>query len=169
MPFFQEKTGVLHYLSESDIENNGLTLLPADCQPITDTQAAAIQNPPLSFVQVRSAKLEEINAAAGRVLVELSASYPTGEVSSWNQQIAEADALETNLSASTPLLFAIAMARGLDVKDLATRVRAKRDAYAIASGKIIGQRQALIDAIMAIDLQQPDAIPQLQAIRWPDT
>ncbi|QOD81901.1 hypothetical protein [Chromobacterium haemolyticum] len=114
-----------------------------------------------------AAKLAEINAAVGRALGELSASYPAGEVSSWSQQTAEADALVANPAAPAPLLTAIATARGLSVTDLAGRVRAKRDAYAQSSGQIIGQRQALEDALGAIDLQAGDAAAKLEAIQWP--
>lgn len=115
----------------------------------------------------RSAKLAEINTAAGRALDALSASYPAGEVSSWSQQTAEADALAANPDTPTPLLTAITTARNISVAELAARVRAKRDAYAHASGRIIGQRQALEDALNAIDLKAADAETKLEAIQWP--
>ena len=50
-------------------------------------------------------------------------------------------------TASTPLLSALAEARGISLPDLVERVLAKADAFAVASGSIIGQRQALEDRL----------------------
>ena len=52
-------------------------------------------------------------------------------------------------TASTPLLSALAQARGISLPDLVERVLAKADAFAVASGSIIGQRQALEDRLDA--------------------
>ena len=52
-------------------------------------------------------------------------------------------------TASTPLLSALAEARGISLPDLVERVLAKADAFAVASGSIIGQRQALEDRLDA--------------------
>lgn len=164
MPHFQDTTGKLHFLSEDDVANGGLALLPAGCKQIDDPEA--VPDTAGTFTQSRAAKIEEINAAAGRALAVLTASYPAGEVSSWGQQMAEAEALALDPSVPAPLLLAIAEARGIALADLAARVRAKRDAYAVASGKIIGQRQALEDAAMAIDMYAPDAFDKLAAIGW---
>lgn len=114
------------------------------------------------------AALLRISAGCEAAMAKLRSTYPDSEVMSWSQQAAEVDALATNLEAPTPMLEAMATARGISVQDLATRVRAKRDAYAVASGQIIGRRQALEDALLAIDLQAPDAAEQLEAITWPE-
>ncbi len=112
----------------------------------------------------RSVLLAAINSEASTLLASLSAAYPDGEVQSWAQQTREAEALAVDPHASAPLLSAIATARGVLLDVLAERVRAKVSAYAAASGAIIGQRQALEDALMAIDLQAPGAAEQLAAI-----
>lgn len=117
---------------------------------------------------LRARQLALVNTKAAAALRILSSSYPDGEVQSWSQQTKEADALAASPDAPTPMLTAIASARGLSVTDLAARVRSKTAAYAHASGKIIGQRQVLEDALMAIDLQEPAAAEQLEAIIWPD-
>ena len=52
-------------------------------------------------------------------------------------------------TASTPLLSALAESRGISLPDLVERVLAKADAFAVASGSIIGQRQALEDRLDA--------------------
>lgn len=126
---------------------------------------AALQRQQLEDLAAR--QLVTVNAGAALALSLLSAAYPDGEVQSWAQQTREADALVADPRVPAPLLSAIAAARGLVVTDLAARVLAKVQAYAVASGQIIGQRQALEDAISAVDLAAPDAADQLAAIQWP--
>lgn len=115
---------------------------------------------------LRLAKLAAITVASNEALQALTAAYPEREVSSWQQQEREARSLEQDASATAPLLSAIASARGLDVAELAARVREKADAFAVASGAIIGRRQALEDALAAIDLAAPDAASQIEAVQW---
>ena len=115
---------------------------------------------------LRTATLERINAACNAALAALTASYPEREISSWPQQEREARALTANLAAATPLLVAIAAARGFDVAVLAERVCTKADNYAVISGQLIGRRQALEDALMAIDPSSADAEARLNAINW---
>ena len=124
--------------------------------------------PPPTLIERRAQRLAEINAQASGLLAALSAAYPDGEVQSWGQQTREAEALALNPSAPTPLLTAIAAARGLPLAELAARVREKVQAYAVASGQIIGQRQALEDKLLAIDLASPDAEAQIAAVQWED-
>jgi hypothetical protein len=45
MPYYQDTSGGLHYLSVADLANGGFTLLPVGCVEITDAQAAALENP----------------------------------------------------------------------------------------------------------------------------
>ena len=95
--------------------------------------------------EVKSAKLSEINAAADRAIATLTATYPDRELATFDKQESEARAYATDPTASTPLLSALAQARGIPLPDLVGRVLAKADAFAVASGSIIGQRQALED------------------------
>lgn len=69
----------------------------------------------LRLINLRTSRLGDINAHAAKLLATLSANYPEGEVQSWSQQTKEADALAANPDAPTPLLSAIATARGLSV------------------------------------------------------
>ena len=87
---------------------------------------------------LRAVKLSEINAAADRAIGTLTATYPDREISTFDKQEAEARAYAADPTASTPLL-----------PDLVERVLAKADAFAVASGSIIGQRQALEDRLDA--------------------
>ncbi|WP_024302211.1 hypothetical protein [Pseudogulbenkiania sp. MAI-1] len=146
----------------TDIERPNTTTVWDGQGWVVDAGLAAQQ-----LLDLRARQLAAINTHATQLLAELSSSYPEGEVQSWAQQTREAEALAGDANAPTPLLTAIATARGLTVDELAGRVRAKVQAYAAASGAIIGQRQALEDMLMSVDLTAPDAATQLEAIQWP--
>ena len=104
--------------------------------------------PEPTFDEVQAVKLSEINAAADKAIASLTATYPDREIASFDKQEAEARAYATDpATALTPLLSALAEARGIDLPDLVRRVIAKADAFAVASGSIIGQRQALEDRL----------------------
>lgn len=45
MPYYQDTNNELHFLSDVDIANGGLSLLPAGCIAITDAQAGILQKP----------------------------------------------------------------------------------------------------------------------------
>ena len=96
---------------------------------------------------VKAAKRLEINEACNAAVASLAASYPEREIQSWPQQVKEAEALAANPQAPAPLLTAIADARALPVVELASRVLGKMNAYAAASGSLIGRRQAAEDLI----------------------
>lgn len=95
----------------------------------------------------KAAKLTEINAVCDAAVAALAASYPEREIQSWPQQVKEAEALAADPQAPAPLLTAIADARSLPVVELASRVLGKMNAYAGASGSLIGRRQAAEDLI----------------------
>ncbi|WP_279139258.1 hypothetical protein, partial [Bilophila wadsworthia] len=99
--------------------------------------------------EVKAAKLSEINAVADRAIATLTATYPDREISTFDKQESEARAYAADATASTPLLSALAQARGVPLDELVRRVLAKADAFAVASGSIIGQRQALEDRLDA--------------------
>lgn len=110
-------------------------------------EIVAVPEPTLE--EVKTAKLSEINAAADRAIATLTATYPDREISTFDKQESEARAYAADPTASTPLLSALAQARGISLPDLVERVLAKADAFAVASGSIIGQRQALEDRLDA--------------------
>lgn len=87
-----------------------------------------------------------------RRLAALRQGYPDSEVLSWDKQEAEARA------GGGPLVYALAAARGLDEQELIRRILAKADAFAVLSGTIIGQRQALEDQVRAGVLE----------VEWPE-
>lgn len=122
---------------------------------ILEASDAAILN------AAKAAKLTEINAECQKAVAALAADYPDSEVQSWPQQVKEATALAADAGADAPLLTAIATARGLPVAELASLVLDKMNAYAAASGVLIGRRQAAEDAIGAAA-----SLEDLSAISW---
>lgn len=114
--------------------------------------------------------LAQINSECEAALSQLQSGYPAGEVQSWERQLSEARAFVASASASTPMLDALAVARGITKADLASRVLAKADAFAAYSGALIGKRQALEDAIAAILADEEAAaanrLDRLSAVSW---
>lgn len=110
---------------------------------------------------VKAAKRAEINASCEAAVAALAASYPEGEVQSWPQQVKEAEALAADPQASAPLLAAIAEARSLPLAELAARVLGKMNAYAAASGALIGRRQAAEDLI-----DMADTAEDVASVAW---
>lgn len=113
--------------------------------------------PVLTLEEAKAAKLAEINAECQRMLESLTPTYPERELTTFDKQESEAKAYAADPTASTPLLSALAAARGIELADLVGRVIAKADAFTIASGFIIGQRQALEDRL--------DAAPTVDDVR----
>ncbi len=99
--------------------------------------------------EAKAAKLSEINAAADRAIATLTATYPDREIATFDKQEAEARAYAADPMASTPFLSALATARGISLPDLVKRVLAKASDFAVASGSIVGQRQAMEDRLEA--------------------
>ena len=131
-----------HYLGE-------LTLKPSDTEKLRLAKAA---------------KRQEINTGCDTAIAALPAAYPEREVQSWPQQVKEAESLAANPQTPTPLLSAIAVARGLPATELAHRVLANMTAYSTYAGAIIGRRQALEDALDAAL-----TVDQVNAIAWQKT
>lgn len=103
----------------------------------------------LTLEQARARKTAEIRDAAEAFLAPYGLEYGPTERSTWDQQLAEAEALQADPQASTPLLSAIAAARGQDVADLASRVLSNRAAWVVLAGQVTGQRLALQDQVDA--------------------
>lgn len=119
----------------------------AEAHPENVTEEEPYVPPTPTLEEAKASKLSEINAAADRAISALTATYPDREISTFDKQEAEARAYTADATASTPLLSALSQARGIELPELARRVIAKADAFAVASGSIIGQRQALEDRL----------------------
>lgn len=121
----------------------------AKAHPECVTEEQPYVPPVPTFEEAKAAKLSEINKAADKALNALTTTYPDREISTFDKQEAEARAYMADHTVPTPLLSALAKARGLSMDELVERVITKADAFAAASGYIIGQRQALKDQLDA--------------------
>lgn len=98
---------------------------------------------------------------ASAQLETLTSQYPAGEVSTWDQQYAEAMLHATDPEAPTPILGAISAVSGRAVTQIAETVIAKASAYKAFSGSIIGKRMALFAQIDAAT-----TVEAVKAIVW---
>lgn len=107
--------------------------------------------PPETLPEHRTAKLTEINMATDATLKVLTGGYPASELLTFDKQEAEARAYLADNASPTPLLTALAAGRKISLAELASKVLAKADAFAAASGYVIGQRQGLEDLLDAAE------------------
>ena len=121
----------------------------AEAHPEMVTEEEPYVPPVPTLKKAKAAKLTAINAAADKAIAALTATYPDREIATFDKQEAEARAYTANPTTPTPLLSALSKARGVPLDELARRVLVKADAFAVASGSIIGQRQALEDRLDA--------------------
>ena len=113
-------------------------------------QLPALVAPPAPSIEaLGTAKRAQIHAQACRRRDDLIPQYPLHERETWDQQSMEAKAKAADPAAATPLLSAMAQARGITVAVLAAKVTAKAAAFAAAGGAIIGAQQALEDHLQA--------------------
>lgn len=119
----------------------------AKAHPECVTEEQPYVPPVPTFEEAKVTKLSEINKAADKTMAALVSTYPDREISTFDKQETEARAYMADPTAPTPLLSALAKARGLSMDELVKRVIAKADAFTAASGYIIGQRQALEDQL----------------------
>jgi hypothetical protein len=98
---------------------------------------------------------------------ELVAKYTDGEIRTWDQQRSEATAYTADNTVSTPLLSAIATARGITVSELATKILNNASAYESAYGTLLGRYQKNKDILASIDLANDttwDAIDDVERL-----
>jgi len=100
----------------------------------------------LEAAYVKATQVKLINEAYETAI---TSAYSDSEKLSWTKQEAEARAFTADATAPTPMLTAIATARGITVKALAADVILKADAYAAHAGTQIGTKKARLTAIEA--------------------
>ncbi|NLC35045.1 MAG: hypothetical protein GX772_01120 [Alcaligenaceae bacterium] len=121
----------------------GVQSLPA-CEAGAAAFLATLELPADDSAMAESARVERLNQAnadADQLLSKLDEAYPEREVYTWDQQLSEAEALQADPAAVTPLLAALAEYRGIEIEILALKVLEKSMLYKIASGQILGARQ----------------------------
>ena len=94
----------------------------------------------------------------------IGGEYLDGERDSWDQQRTEAIAYSADETVSTPLLSAIADARGITVAELADKVLANAAEYDAAYGELLGKYQRNRDILNSIDLENPETWDSIDSI-----
>lgn len=165
MRYFQDAVGSVRALDDDAAaatdDDGDPVWIGADWSEITEAEALAIANPPPTLDEARAAKRREIDAAYSAELAVITDDYPEVERLTWDKQEREARAWAADNTAATPLLDAIASARGLTLSELVTRVIDKADAWVTASGAATGKRQALETAIAAAT-----TVADVEAVTW---
>lgn len=107
---------------------------------------------PQPIITLASAQAERalvIRSEAATVMESIAAPYLPQERESWDIQLKEADAYTANNATPTPLLLAMATARGITVADLVAKVYENANLYRAAIGEILGKQQGLLDRVYA--------------------
>ena len=143
------------------------SVIPADAMAVDDTlffktineqdgiwtldNGAIIKKPfpAPTLAELKLAKKAEITSKFEQTIQQVTAGYSSTEITSWSKQEQEARAFTAVPLSATPLIDALATARGVPKAALATRIIAKADLLAGISGQLIGKRQGLEDAIDA--------------------
>lgn len=99
--------------------------------------------------ELKVSKLAEINTAYNTATSSLVSTYPSTELLTFDKQESEARAWDADNSASTPLIDALVLGRGIDKAELVRRIIAKADVFAVATGYLTGQRQRYEDQLDA--------------------
>lgn len=133
------------------------------------------ETPLLAIPSLFARKRRQIHDEARRRRDLLAPNYPQHEIDTWDQQRREAVAYTDDPTTDTPLLSAMATARGWTVADLASRVLVKAEAFAVAGGEILGRQQAAEDQLQTImadlaagTITEDGARAQIAAIDWPE-
>lgn len=108
---------------------------------------------------------EIIKSFDAAVLVALG-KYTSLEVDSWYKQEKEAREWTANNSYPTPLLDAVALARGTTLTVLVGQIVSKANSFEVVYGGILGKKQKLSDELYVIDVNAPGAIDLINAINW---
>lgn len=96
---------------------------------------------------IKARKLTEINDAYQVAIATLTPTYPDDERLTFDKQEAEARAWLADNDAETPFVDALAAGRQMDKAELVSRIIAKADVFALASGSLTGQRQRYEDML----------------------
>ena len=120
----------------------------------------AIPKPDLPELKV--IKLNEINTSYQQAIATLTPTYPDDERLTFDKQEQEARSWLADNSTPTPFVDALAAGRQMDKAELVSRIIAKADAFALASGSLTGQRQRYEDLLDAAETAEEveDIVPQ---------
>lgn len=139
-------------LSAEEIEAAGMTgyehlVSPANTTVGEDGSLIFTPPEPEPLETIKAHKLEEINNSYQQAIATLTPTYPDDERLTFDKQEQEARAWLADDSTSTPFVDALAAGRQMDKAELVSRIIAKADAFALASGSLTGQRQRYEDLL----------------------
>lgn len=116
----------------------------------------------LTLEELKAAKLAQINEGCQSALATLTPTYPEKELLTFERQEREARALLAGDSSDVVHITAIASGRDIPVEELARKIVAKADAFSLASGLLIGQRQKWED--MLKDAKTKEDVTAIQPV-----
>lgn len=119
-------------------------------------EGALIERPEKPLSQLKIEKLNEINTTYQQAIAEMTPGYPDDERLTFDKQEAEARSWLADSSTPTPFVDALAAGRQMEKAELVSRIIAKADAFALASGSLTGQRQRYEDLLK--DAQDAEAV-----------
>lgn len=157
---------------EGDVVTEGEPEPQADgtWQQTWDVRAYTAEEAQAALDDAKSAAHRRINDGYDADSDALIAGYPEREVVTFDKQEREARAWTADNTAPTPFLDALMSTRVIDKAELVSRIIAKADAFADASGQLTGKRQTLRDEVEAIQLADyastAEAIAAVEAIIW---
>lgn len=139
-------------LSQQEIVAAGMNgyeniVSPANASVSPDGTIVFTPPAPPEMPELKAAKLDEINSAYQQAIAEMTPGYPDDERLTFDKQETEARGWLADNSFSTPFIDALAAGRQMDKAELVSRIIAKADAFAIASGLLTGQRQRYEDLL----------------------
>lgn len=145
------------------ISENLTALLPLEQPCKWDGSKWVIDEAKLAdyLAEQKQTKLAEINSKAQAFVTAQARlnEVPDFEIQTWEQQRVEALAWSDDPAVETPILAAIAEARGIELDKLRAAALRKAQAFSLLSAHIAGQRQALVDR-----LNQATTVEEVEAI-----
>lgn len=96
MPYFKDTGGAVHFLDDAQFSY----LLPAGCIAITDAEAAAIQNPPMTLAQVKANKVASLASSCATAITSGVTSSALGSSYTYGSSMTDQANLSANVLSS---------------------------------------------------------------------
>ena len=153
---YRTDTGQPETITAAGVLSDGLTLVPPPSARHTWQNGAWTLTPEAQaeiLEEARAAKLTQA-ARAAQAFIDTAAGLaevPEFEIQTWSIQAAEAAAWEAGRTAATPVLDAIAAARGIGREALIKKAAKKAKAYTLLTAHTAGERQRIEAQIRAAE------------------
>lgn len=109
-------------------------------------------------------KKAEIRSNAADALKAIVKPYGPEERETWDAQQREARAYLSAQGADTPMLSAMAVARGISLDEMVSKVMTNVARFEAAAGHVLGQQQNKLDQLDAIDSDSPGALDAINSV-----